>query len=219
MVIPGNIESLIDFFSFTAWLFYGVTMLALVLLRYKLPYKERYRPYRVHISIPIIVFFISIYLVVAPIIENPQIEYLYATLYILSGVVVYIPFVKYKVRCTKLTGKLIATINVDKKLPTDNVPPRRVHHLGDTAHSERGALRLCARRGGRRGGRGRREQCRGQGHRQEQLTTSLANNIRFGLPLNTLPRAVHSRLDIISDTIRSPCLYLRLYPSLPSMSS
>lgn len=47
MVIPGNIESLIDFFSFTAWLFYGATMLALIILRYKSPYKDKTRPYKV----------------------------------------------------------------------------------------------------------------------------------------------------------------------------
>lgn len=47
LVLPGNIESLIVFFSFTAWLFYGATMLALILLRYKTPYNEKFRPYKV----------------------------------------------------------------------------------------------------------------------------------------------------------------------------
>ena len=47
LILPSNIESLIDFFSFTAWLFYGATMLALIILRYKSPYKEKFRPYKV----------------------------------------------------------------------------------------------------------------------------------------------------------------------------
>ena len=47
LVIPGNIESLIDFFSFAAWMFYGVTMLSLVVLRYRSPYKDKHRPYKV----------------------------------------------------------------------------------------------------------------------------------------------------------------------------
>lgn len=51
-----------------------------------------------HLSIPIIVSIISVYLVLAPIIEKPQIEYLYATLYILSGALLYVPFCVYKVR-------------------------------------------------------------------------------------------------------------------------
>lgn len=93
-VVPGSIDSLIDFFSFTAWLFYGLTMLALIRLRYKEPWKDRHRPYRVHLSIPILVFVVSMYFVVAPILENPQIEYLYVGLYILSGFLAYVLFVK-----------------------------------------------------------------------------------------------------------------------------
>lgn len=104
-VIPGNVGSLIDFFSFTAWLFYGLTMLALIRLRYKQPWKDRQRPYRVHLSVPIIVFVVSMYFVVAPIIEAPQIEYFYVLLYILSGLVAYDLFVKRRIRLT-LLGKL-----------------------------------------------------------------------------------------------------------------
>jgi len=102
LVIPGNIESLIDFFSFTAWLFYGATMVALIVLRYKRPYRDKYRPFKVHISLPILMFFVSIYLVLAPIVEDPKIEYFFATMYIVSGLLVYIPFVKYKLTCSTI---------------------------------------------------------------------------------------------------------------------
>lgn len=101
-VIPGNVNSLIDFFSFTAWLFYGLTMLALIKLRYMDPWKDRHRPYRVHLSIPIFVFIVSMYFVVAPILENPQIEYLYVSLYIASGFLAYLLFVKRRVRMKSL---------------------------------------------------------------------------------------------------------------------
>lgn len=43
----------------------------------------------------IFVLVISIYLVIGPIIDKPQIEYLYAVLFILAGLIFYIPFVKY----------------------------------------------------------------------------------------------------------------------------
>ncbi|CAG2168454.1 unnamed protein product [Oppiella nova] len=56
----------------------------------------------VHLSIPVIVFVISIYLVIAPIVEQPKIEYLYAAFYIVSGILFYIPFVKYKIRFPNL---------------------------------------------------------------------------------------------------------------------
>lgn len=105
-VIPSNVESLIDFFSFTAWLFYGLTMLALIKLRFKQPWKDKHRPYRVHLSIPVLVFIVSMYFVVAPIMEKPQIEYLYVSLYILSGFLAYVLFVKWRFRLRSL-GKLI----------------------------------------------------------------------------------------------------------------
>lgn len=45
--------------------------------------------------IPILVLVISTYLVAAPIIDKPQIEYLYAVMFILFGLILYIPFVHY----------------------------------------------------------------------------------------------------------------------------
>ena len=39
---------------------------------------------------------ISVYLVIGPIVDNPKIEYLYATLFILAGFLLYVPFVYYK---------------------------------------------------------------------------------------------------------------------------
>jgi hypothetical protein len=50
---------------------------------------------QVPLIIPVVVLTISIYLIAAPIIENPQIEYLYAALFILTGFIFYVPFVYY----------------------------------------------------------------------------------------------------------------------------
>ena len=44
-IIPGNVGSLIDFFSFAVWLFYGGTMVALLVLRFTQP--DLKRPYKV----------------------------------------------------------------------------------------------------------------------------------------------------------------------------
>lgn len=46
------------------------------------------------IIIPYVVLIVSIYLVIGPIIDKPQIEYLYALMFILTGLVFYVPFVK-----------------------------------------------------------------------------------------------------------------------------
>ena len=48
MISVGNISSLIDFFSFVAWLFYGLTFTSLLILRYTM--KQATRPYKVKLS-------------------------------------------------------------------------------------------------------------------------------------------------------------------------
>jgi L-type amino acid transporter 9 len=49
----------------------------------------------VPIIIPIIVMVISAILVVAPIAVAPQVQYFYALLFILAGLIFYVPFVYY----------------------------------------------------------------------------------------------------------------------------
>ncbi|XP_066445271.1 b(0,+)-type amino acid transporter 1-like [Eleutherodactylus coqui] len=94
MIIPGDFSSIVNFFSFTAWLFYGITISGLIYMKIKKP--DIPRPYKVPIIIPVIVLIAAVYLVLAPIIGSPQLEYLYVTLFILSGLILYIPVVRYK---------------------------------------------------------------------------------------------------------------------------
>nr|XP_023023095.1 b(0,+)-type amino acid transporter 1 [Leptinotarsa decemlineata] len=102
MVLYGTIDSLIDFFSFTAWIFYGGAMVALIVMRHTKPNYPR--PYKVPIIIPYLVLVISLYLVIGPIVDKPTIEYLYASLFILGGMVFYFPFVHYKLRIPFMEG-------------------------------------------------------------------------------------------------------------------
>ncbi|NWY98403.1 BAT1 protein, partial [Loxia curvirostra] len=90
-IIPGDIDSLINYFSFAVWIFYGLTVLALIVMRFTR--KELKRPIRVPIIIPAIVTLVSVVLVLAPIISAPELPYLYCTLFILSGLVAYALFV------------------------------------------------------------------------------------------------------------------------------
>ncbi|XP_034419029.1 b(0,+)-type amino acid transporter 1-like [Cyclopterus lumpus] len=103
VLIPGDFQSIVNYFSFTAWFFYGITLSGLLYLKIKKP--ELPRPYRVPIILPILVLIVAVFLVLAPIIDNPQIEYLYVTLFIFSGAIVYIPFIHYKL-CQGLLTKL-----------------------------------------------------------------------------------------------------------------
>uniref|UniRef100_A0A8C5I8F9 b(0,+)-type amino acid transporter 1 n=1 Tax=Junco hyemalis TaxID=40217 RepID=A0A8C5I8F9_JUNHY len=87
MIISGSFTSIVNFFSFMAWLFYGMTISGLyadVLLS------------QVPIIIPIIVLMAAVYLVLAPIIDQPQIEILYIVLFIFSGIIFYFPLVHFK---------------------------------------------------------------------------------------------------------------------------
>ncbi|XP_031565820.1 b(0,+)-type amino acid transporter 1-like isoform X1 [Actinia tenebrosa] len=95
MLIPdsSSFETLINYFSFAAWVFYGSTIAALLWLRYKKPGLER--PYKVPLVVPIVVLLASLYLVVAPFYEAP-LESFYCLLFILSGIPFYLAFVYFK---------------------------------------------------------------------------------------------------------------------------
>ncbi|KAL5022204.1 hypothetical protein ScPMuIL_001359 [Solemya velum] len=94
MIIPLDVGALIDFFSFAAWLFYALTIVCLFVLRWTM--KDAHRPIKVPIVLPIIFLLCSIYLVVAPIIEDPRLEFLYAFLFMVGGLVLYFPLVVFK---------------------------------------------------------------------------------------------------------------------------
>uniref|UniRef100_T1J7A2 b(0,+)-type amino acid transporter 1 n=1 Tax=Strigamia maritima TaxID=126957 RepID=T1J7A2_STRMM len=120
MIIPGDIASLIDFFSFTAWISYGGAMLALLYMRYTQP--DLHRPYKVFIGVPILVLIASIYLVIAPIVDNPQVEYLYATLFIFAGLIFYIPFVYYKLELSIMNKVTLFFQQLLQIVPSEEEP-------------------------------------------------------------------------------------------------
>ncbi|KAK3086066.1 hypothetical protein FSP39_012937 [Pinctada imbricata] len=82
------------FFSFAAWLFYALAIVSLIVLRFTR--KDDHRPIKVFILLPIIFLLCSIYLVIAPIIQDPRIEFLYAFLFIVGGLLLYFPLVHFK---------------------------------------------------------------------------------------------------------------------------
>ena len=47
--------------------------------------------FQVPLPIPIIMVFISLYLLIAPLVDDPRIEFLYAALFVLGGLIFYIP--------------------------------------------------------------------------------------------------------------------------------
>ncbi|XP_014680356.1 PREDICTED: b(0,+)-type amino acid transporter 1-like [Priapulus caudatus] len=105
MVIPTNIGTLINVFSFTKWVFYWFAMLSVIVMRWTRPNMER--PFKVPLPIPIVMSIISAYLVIGPIVETPKPEYIYSMLFILAGLLLYVPFVFMRWRLP-IMGKLDA---------------------------------------------------------------------------------------------------------------
>ncbi|CAH0728159.1 unnamed protein product, partial [Brenthis ino] len=103
-IIVGNIKTLIDFASWFLWFFYGLAMVALLVLR-----KTRanlLRPYRVPTVVPCFVLLVAIFLSILPIVHDPSVKYLMAIGFICLGVCVYTVFVYYKKTPTILLNKL-----------------------------------------------------------------------------------------------------------------
>lgn len=53
-------------------------------------------PFQVPTAVPVVVLLASLYLVLAPIIDHPQMEFLYVFLFLLSGFLVYFLFVYFQ---------------------------------------------------------------------------------------------------------------------------
>ncbi|XP_056381721.1 B(0,+)-type amino acid transporter 1 isoform X1 [Hyla sarda] len=117
-IIPADINTLINYFSFAVWLFYGITIAGLIVMRFTK--KDMKRPIKVPIVIPILMVLISAYLVLAPIIGEPEWAYLYCVIFILSGLIIYFPFVHFKV---KWMQKITKPITMYIQMVMEVVPP------------------------------------------------------------------------------------------------
>ncbi|KAM8966565.1 solute carrier family 7 member 13-like [Pelodytes ibericus] len=95
-VIPSDLLSLTNYFTFCSWLLVGLTTVSLIVLRYREP--NLHRPYKVFLPIAFVVVAVSLFLVLAPIIQNPKVQYFYALLFMLSSLLVYFPFVYFKLQ-------------------------------------------------------------------------------------------------------------------------
>lgn len=105
-VLPSDFSTLVNYFSFAAWIFYGLTVFSVIFMRFSQPNRER--PIRVPILIPVLFVIIAAYLVVAPIIDKPEIQYLYAAIFIVSGLpIYYLPVIYCKLRQPKWLEKVI----------------------------------------------------------------------------------------------------------------
>ncbi|KAF4094406.1 hypothetical protein AMELA_G00014670 [Ameiurus melas] len=119
-IIPADINSLINYFSFAQWAFYGLTALSLIVMRFTK--KTLHRPVKVPIVIPAVVVVVSCYLVLAPIIEKPDLEYLYCTVFIVGGLITYFPFVYCNFSWTR---RIMTPLTMHLQLLMEVVPPEK----------------------------------------------------------------------------------------------
>lgn len=95
-ICVGDIEALIEFASFLIWVMYGAAFACLIVLRRTQP--NTARPYKVPIVVPIFTLCVAIFLSVMPIVTEPSLKYLAALGFMFSGVLLYVPFVYYRIR-------------------------------------------------------------------------------------------------------------------------
>ncbi|XP_064010048.1 solute carrier family 7 member 13 [Pogoniulus pusillus] len=93
-IIPSDLITLTNYFGFSAWLMIGLTCASLIVLRYREPHLHR--PYKVFLPVPFVMVAMSFFLVLAPIVWSPNLQYVYAFLFMLGSLIVYLPFVHFK---------------------------------------------------------------------------------------------------------------------------
>lgn len=104
-IFMGDVKRLIEFASFLIWIFYGASVVCLLVLRRTEP--DLPRPYKVPLFVAYLTLIVAAFLTMTPIFTSNEPEpFLYALGFIASGVIFYVPFVYYKYR-PNLMGKFI----------------------------------------------------------------------------------------------------------------
>ncbi|XP_062986974.1 solute carrier family 7 member 13 [Elgaria multicarinata webbii] len=94
-IIPSDLIALTNYFGFSIWLMVGLTCTSLIVLRYREP--NLHRPYKVFLPVAFGMVAVSLFLVLAPVVWTPKMPYIYASLFMLGGLLFYLPFVHFKV--------------------------------------------------------------------------------------------------------------------------
>ncbi|XP_046675808.1 b(0,+)-type amino acid transporter 1-like [Homalodisca vitripennis] len=97
-----GIETLINIYTFLMWIFYGLTMVTVFVLRYRMPSANR--PFKVPLVIPVVIIGVSVCLSVIPILTQPPTQYIISLLLTGLGVLIYYPFVYKRTRLPGLDG-------------------------------------------------------------------------------------------------------------------
>ncbi|KAH0617599.1 hypothetical protein JD844_016020 [Phrynosoma platyrhinos] len=94
-IIPSDLIALTNYFGLSVWLMIGLTCTSLIVLRYQEP--DLHRPYKVFLPVAFGMVAISLFLVLAPVVWSPKVQYVYAFLFMLGSLLLYLPFVHFKI--------------------------------------------------------------------------------------------------------------------------
>lgn len=90
-----NFSNILGYTTFTQWIFHTLSFLAVIVLRFKAPYKDMERPWKNWLIVPIIGTCLGTVFVLSPIIDDPKIQYIYALVVIFAGLILYFPLVRF----------------------------------------------------------------------------------------------------------------------------
>ncbi|XP_076825350.1 b(0,+)-type amino acid transporter 1-like [Clavelina lepadiformis] len=110
-ILLGDVETLINAFSFFYWAVTGLNSASVLILRRKL--SNLNRPYRVPTVIPILLVCLSIFFVVVPFLRRPSFVIVYAVIFYILTLIGYHLYVVKKLR---LPGSRQMTIFLQKLL-------------------------------------------------------------------------------------------------------
>ncbi|OWF49895.1 b(0,+)-type amino acid transporter 1-like [Mizuhopecten yessoensis] len=94
IALAVDVSQMVRFWVFTVWLFHGLAVGGLLIMRIRKPHLDR--PYKVNIIIPFLVTLGSVYLILAPFIANePRPEFIFSLCLAALSMLCYFPFVRW----------------------------------------------------------------------------------------------------------------------------
>jgi hypothetical protein len=97
-LIPADVSSMLNMFGFVGWLTIVLSLIAVIVLRFRKDYKDQPRPFKMPLIVIILATILSTYFVIGPIISNPDISILYGVTFALAGILfIYWPIFWMKI--------------------------------------------------------------------------------------------------------------------------
>ncbi|XP_054289421.1 b(0,+)-type amino acid transporter 1-like [Macrosteles quadrilineatus] len=121
LFLGRGMDTLINFYMFLMWIFYGLTMATVFVLRRRMPSANR--PFKVPLVIPAIVIVLSTALAVIPIFTQPPMQYIVCLLLTSLGVLFYYPFIYKRMKlpylddCQRVLQKWMDVIPAKEEPP------------------------------------------------------------------------------------------------------